>query len=52
MNDEIIHKIEKIEKMLYMILNEKQKEEIKNYDIFYLKKKKEEAELKYKKGLV
>lgn len=33
MSDEIIHKIERIDKMLYMLLNEEQKEEIKQFDI-------------------
>lgn len=33
MSDEIIHKIKRIDKMLYMLLNEEQKEEIRQFDI-------------------
>ena len=44
MNDEIIHKIERIEKMLELLLNEEQKEEIKQFDIEYLERMKKEAE--------
>lgn len=44
MNNEIIHKIERIEKMLELLLNEEQKEEIKQFDIEYLKKLKRQAE--------
>lgn len=43
MNNEIIHKIERIEKMLYMLLNEEQKEELKQFDIEYFEYKKKEA---------
>ena len=44
MNNEIIHKIERIEKMLELLLNEKQKEEIKQFDIEYLKRLNKQAE--------
>ena len=39
-NDEILHKINKIEKMLEMLLNEEQKEEIKEFDIKFLEQQK------------
>lgn len=44
MNNEIIHKIERIEKMLELLLNEEQKEEIKQFDIEYLKRLNKQAE--------
>lgn len=48
MSDELIYKIERIDKMLYMLLNEEQKEEIKQFDIehYELKLKKIEREPK------
>ena len=44
MSDEIIHKIERIDKMLYMLLNEEQKEEIKQFDIEHWDSKLNELE--------
>ena len=44
MNNEIIHKIERIEKMLELLLNEEQKEEIKQFDIEYLEQMKKQSE--------
>lgn len=44
MSDEIIHKIERIDKMLYMLLNEEQKEEIKQFDIEHWDSKLDELE--------
>lgn len=44
MNNEIIHKIERIEKMLELLLNEEQKEEIKQFDIEYLERMNKQAE--------
>lgn len=45
-NDEMMHRIEKIEKMLELLLNEEQKEEIKQFDIDYLTELKIQAENK------
>ena len=44
MSDEIIYKIERIEKMLYILLNEEQKEEIKQFDIEHWDSKLNELE--------
>ena len=44
MSDEIIYKIERIEKMLYILLNEEQKEEIKQFDIEHWDSKLDELE--------
>ena len=44
MSDEIIHKIERIDKMLYMLLNEEQKEEINQFDIEHWDSKLDELE--------
>ena len=44
MSDEIIHKIERIDKMLYMLLNEEQKEEINQFDIKHHELKLKELE--------
>ena len=44
MNDELIYKIERINKMLYMLLNEEQKEEIKQFDIEYWESKLKELD--------
>lgn len=44
MNDELIYKIERINKMLYMLLNEEQKEEIKQFDIEHKELKLKELE--------
>ena len=44
MSDELIHKIERIDKMLYMLLNEEQKEEIKQFDIEHHELKLKELE--------
>ena len=44
MSDELIYKIERIDKMLYMLLNEEQKEEIKQFDIEHWDSKLNELE--------
>jgi len=44
MSEEIIYKIERIEKMLYMLLNDEQKEEIKQFDIEHWDSKLDELE--------
>lgn len=44
MSDELIHKIERIEKMLYILLNEEQKEEIRQFDIEHWDSKLNELE--------
>lgn len=44
MNEEIIRKIERIEKMLYVLLNEEQKEEIRQFDIEHWDSKLNELE--------
>lgn len=44
MSDELIYKIERINKMLYMLLNEEQKEEIKQFDIEHKELKLKELE--------
>lgn len=44
MSEEIIYKIERIDKMLYMLLNEEQKEEIRQFDIEHWDSKLDELE--------
>ena len=44
MSDELIYKIERIEKMLYILLNEEQKEEIRQFDIEHWDSKLDELE--------
>ena len=44
MSEEIIYKIERIEKMLYILLNEEQKEEIRQFDIEHWDSKLDELE--------
>lgn len=44
MSDELIYKIERIEKMLYILLNEEQKEEIRQFDIEHWDSKLNELE--------
>lgn len=51
MNNEIIYKIKRIEKMLELLLNEEQKEEIKQFDIEYLERKKKQAENEFLRSL-
>lgn len=45
MKDELRHKIEKIEKMLMMLLNDEQKEIIKQFDLEYYKEQAEAAKI-------
>ena len=54
MNSGVIHKIEKIEKMLYMLLNDEQKEEIKQFDVEFFEqmKKYEEDALEREKSII
>ena len=44
MSYEIIHKIERIDKILYILLNEEQKEEITQFDIEHWDSKLDELE--------
>lgn len=44
MSEELIYKIERIEKMLYILLNDEQKEEIRQFDIEHWDSKLNELE--------
>lgn len=45
MEKNVMYKLEKIENMLYMLLNDEQKEKLKDYDIEYIRKQKEKVEI-------
>lgn len=45
MKDELRHQIDKIEKMLMMLLNDEQKEIIKQFDLDYYKEQIQAAEI-------